>query len=176
MFELDEGMLPHVMTASVFDPHLEPPMLHMGFGSSLSPEHAALRAITEAIQCRVADIQAAREDLLRPDDPPHGGVEHARRSHELPSGAWFYDAPARETIEFATLRDRSTLDLAEDLRRVVEALRHIGVSAVVAVDMTPEETEFSVVRTIVPELETLMIDGRFGRWTSKIINPFLMVQ
>ncbi|HTA40350.1 MAG TPA: YcaO-like family protein [Candidatus Acidoferrales bacterium] len=176
LFELDEGSLPHVMTASVYDPHLEPPMLHMGFGCSLSPEHAALRAITEAVQCRVSDIQAAREDLLRPDDPSHGGIEHGRRSHTLPAGAWFYDAPPRETIDFATLTDRSTPDLAEDLRRVVEALRHIGVSAVVAVDMTPGETEFSVVRTIVPELETLTIDGRFGRWTSKIINPFLLVQ
>jgi ribosomal protein S12 methylthiotransferase accessory factor len=176
LFELDEGALPHVMTASVYDPHLAPPMLHMGFGCSLSPEHAALRAITEAVQCRVGDIQAAREDLLRPDDPPNGGIEHARRSHTLPAGAWFYDAPARDTIDFASLNDRSTDDLAEDLRRTIESLRRIGVSAVVAVDLTPAETEFSVVRTIVPELETLMVDGRFGKWTSQILNPFLLVR
>jgi ribosomal protein S12 methylthiotransferase accessory factor len=176
LFVLDEGALPYVMTASVYDPHLSPPMLHMGFGCSLSPEHAALRAITEAVQCRVADMQAAREDMLRPDDPPHGVVEHARRSHTLPTGAWFYDAPARETIDFASLPDRSSPDLADDLRAVLEALREIGVSAVVAVDMTPGETEFSVVRTVVPELETLMIDGRFGKWTSKILNPFSMVR
>jgi ribosomal protein S12 methylthiotransferase accessory factor len=176
LFELDESALPHVMTASVYDPHLAPPMLHMGFGCSLSREHAALRAITEAVQCRVADIQAAREDLLRPDDPPHGRMEHGRRSHTLPARAWFYDAPPRDTIDFASLVDRSTNDLAEDLRRVIESLRHIGVSAVVAVDMTPGESEFSVVRTVVPELETLMIDGRFGKRTSQILNPFSLVR
>jgi ribosomal protein S12 methylthiotransferase accessory factor len=174
LFELDEGRLPHVMTASVYDPHLSPPMLHMGFGCSLSPEHAALRAITEAIQCRVADMQAAREDLLRPDDPPHGGIEHGRRSHELPTGAWFYDVPARDTVDFSSLADRSSDDLAEDLRTVLESLREIGVSAVVAVDLTAEETDFKVARTIVPELETLMIDGRLGKWTSRIVNPFLL--
>jgi YcaO-like protein with predicted kinase domain len=151
-------------------------MLHMGFGCSLSPEHAALRAITEAVQCRVGDIQAAREDLMRPDDPSNGGIEHARRSHALPAGAWFYDAPARDTIDFASLADRSTDDLAEDLRRAIESLRRIGASAVVAVDLTPGETEFSVVRTIVPELETLMVDGRLGTWTSQILNPFLLVR
>ena len=176
LFELDEGALPHVMTASIYDPHLAPPMLHMGFGCSLSPEHAALRAITEAVQCRVGDIQAAREDLMRPDDPSNGGIEHARRSHALPAGAWFYDAPARDTIDFASLADRSTDDLAEDLRRAIESLRRIGASAVVAVDLTPGETEFSVVRTIVPELETLMVDGRFGTWTSQILNPFSLVR
>jgi ribosomal protein S12 methylthiotransferase accessory factor len=176
LFELDEGALPHVMTASVFDPHLEPAMLHMGFGCSLSPEHAALRAITEAVQCRVTDIQAAREDLMRPDDPPHGRIEHARRSHKLPVGAWFYDVPPRATIAFSSLLDRSTPDLAEDLHRVVESLRDTGVSAVVAVDMTPGEALFSVVRTIVPELETLMVDGRLGKWTSRIVNPFLSAE
>lgn len=173
LLELDEGSLPHVMTASVYDPHLAPPMLHMGFGCSLSPEHAALRAITEAIQCRVADMQAAREDLLRPDDPPHGDMEHGRRSHGLPKGAWFFDVPARDSIELTQLEDRSSSDLAEDLRAVVGSLRNIGVSAIVAVDLTPHESDFKVVRTIVPELETLMIDGRLGRWTSRIVNPFL---
>ncbi|HTX58038.1 MAG TPA: YcaO-like family protein [Verrucomicrobiae bacterium] len=173
---LEEGSLPHVMVASVFDPHLSPPMLHMGFGCSLSPEHAALRAITEAIQCRVADMQAAREDLMRPDDPPRGRIEHARRSHALPTGAWFFDAPAHDVVAFDRLPDRSTPDLAEDLRRVVASLREIGASAVVAVEMTPGETEFSVARTIVPELETLMIDGRLGKWTSGILNPFSMIR
>jgi ribosomal protein S12 methylthiotransferase accessory factor len=176
IFALDEGSLPHVVAASVYDPHLSPPMLHMGFGCSLSPEHAALRAITESVQCRISDIQAAREDLMRPDDPPHARMEHARRSHTLPAGAWFYDAPGRDTIDFATLPDRSTRDLAEDLSRVVESLRAIGVSAAVAVDLTPGETGFSVVRTVVPELETLMIDGRLGKWTSRIVNPFLAAE
>ena len=176
LFELDEGALPHVMTASVYDPHLVPPLLHLGFGCSLSAEHAAVRAITEAVQCRVGDIQGAREDLLRPDDPSNGGIEHARRPHALPAGAWFYDAPARDTIDFASLTDRSTNDLAEDLRRAVESLRGIGVSAVVAVDLTPGESDFSVVRTIVPELETLVVDGRFGKRTSQILNPFLLVR
>jgi len=162
-----------VTVASVYDPHLAPAMLHMGFGCSLSPEHAAVRAITEAIQCRVGDIQAAREDQRRPDDPRWAHVEHARRSHELPRGAWFFDAPARAVVEFEAILDRSSADLAVDLRAVVDSLRGIGASRVVAVDMTPGETAFSVARTIVPELETLMIDGRYGRFTSAIVNPFV---
>ena len=170
---LKEGTLPHVTIASVYDRHLDPPLLHMGFGCSLSPEHAFVRAITEAIQCRVGDMQAAREDLRRPDDPKTGThIEHARRTHVLPHGAWFFDAPARDVVAFESMQDRSSHDLATDLRDVIGALRDIGVSRAVAVDMTPGETEFSVARTIVPELETLMIDGRLGRWTSAILNPF----
>jgi ribosomal protein S12 methylthiotransferase accessory factor YcaO len=56
------------------------------------------------------------------------------------------------------------------------ALREIGVSAVVAVDLTPGESAFSVVRTVAPELETLMVDGRLGKWNSRIVNPFLLVR
>ena len=63
-----------------------------------------------------------------------------------------------------------------DIRGRDEPCPEYGDSAVVAVDLTPAETEFSVVRTIVPELETLMVDGRFGKWTSQILNPFLLVR
>jgi ribosomal protein S12 methylthiotransferase accessory factor len=170
-FCLDLPPLPVTFLAAISEPNVTPPMAHMGLGCALSPAHALTRALTECVQSRVVDIQAAREDILRPDEQEGIMGSHARRLVELPEGRWFYDLPARE-IAFGELPDRTTDDLAHDLRVTLDGLRAFGIPSVVAVDISPPDLPMAVVRTIVPGLETLMIDGRIGKLGRRELNPF----
>lgn len=174
-FALEEGPLPMTMLATVSEPEATPPMAHIGFGCALSPAHAVTRALTECVQSRVVDIQAAREDILKPDEPAGMMGEHARRTNELPLGRWYYDLRA-DSVALNAFEDRTTEDLAEDLRRVLAALREYGIASVVAVDISPADAPISVVRTIVPGLETYMFTGRMGPRARALLNPFATIR
>jgi YcaO-like protein with predicted kinase domain len=170
-FALLEATLPVTIIASLTEPNATPPMAHMGLGCALSPAHALTRALTEAVQSRVVDIQAAREDILRADEPPGIMGTHARRLTAIPEGAWYYDVPA-ERIALDTLADLASADLAHDLRLTLDALRNYGVQSVVTVDLSPSDLPISVVRTIVPGLETFAVGGQLGPRARALLNPF----
>lgn len=170
-FALDEPPLPITVLASISEPGAAIPMAHMGLGCALSPAHALTRALTEALQSRVVDIQAAREDMLRADEPKGMMGDHARRLQEVPKGRWYLDIPA-ERVSLAELVDRSSDDLAADLRETLEALRAYGIPSVVAVDLSPPDLPISVVRTIVPGLETFMFTNVMGKRARALLNPF----
>lgn len=168
---LAEGALPYTMIATIAEPNADPPMTHMGFGTSLSPAHAITRALTEAAQSRVVDIQGAREDVVRADAPDSIMSDHGRRQTQVPSGRWYFDVPCVQ-IELHSIPDRSSDDLAQDLRAVVAALRDFPVSRIAVVDLSPGDLPLHAVRVIVPELETLLIDGRVGRRMLDLSDPF----
>ena len=170
-FALHEEALPLTVLASVTEPQAPSPMAHMGLGCALSPAHALVRALTEAVQSRVVDIQAAREDILRADEAPGTMGTHGRRLRAVPSGQWCYDVPA-EVIALADLDDRSSDDLAHDLARTLEALRAYRIEGVVAVDLSPKDLPISVVRTVVPGLETYAFSGALGSRARAELNPF----
>ncbi len=149
--------LPPVILASIVEERSDPPMAHAGLGCSLSPAHAVIRAITEAAQSRLTDIQGARED--------------AARLTALPKNRWFYDLPVPR-VDLAAMRDDSSDDLALDLRTVISALDRSGVSCVTIVDLSPPDVPVAVVRAIVPELETTCVDGRIGAQARAALNPF----
>lgn len=133
---------------------------HSGSGCSLSPAHAAIRALTEAAQARACDFLGAREDLCAPDDadlPPYG----VRRKVGVPHGYWYFDAPApvRELHSFA---DKSSNDVAADILQLIRALREAGVTRVAIVDLSPDDLPFHVVRAIAPQLEGHVIGGPPG--------------
>ncbi|GAC1359293.1 MAG: YcaO-related McrA-glycine thioamidation protein [Vulcanimicrobiaceae bacterium] len=168
---LEEESLPATMLACVTDVGAQPPMAHMGYGTSLSPSHAMTRAVTEAIQGRVVDIQAAREDILRMSDAEGVLGSHGRRQAELPAGRWYFDLEA-EVIELGTLPDPMTSDLASDLLLVMQQLREMGASCIAAVDLSPPDVPVHVVRLVIPELETAIVNGRIGRKILSFLNPF----
>jgi ribosomal protein S12 methylthiotransferase accessory factor len=171
---LPERHLPPVMLASIVEDASVPPMSHVGLGCSLSPVDAAIRAITEAAQSRLTDIQGAREDALRPDDPRPDLPVHTRRLSKAPKNAWFFDVAA-PTIELQSIADASTDDLAEDVRRVLSALARFGAKSAIVADMSRTGIPVSVVRAIVPELETTCVDGRIGPKAMEALNPFSML-
>ncbi len=170
---LPEGTLPVTVIASVAEPDALAPMAHLGLGCALSPAHALTRALTEAVQSRAVDIQAAREDILRPDDPAGIMGTHARRLNVIPTGQWYYDVPSRR-ISLASLPDRASDDLALDLRLTLDALRAYGIARAIAVDLSPPELPIRVVRTIVPGLETYVFTGHLGLRARSILNPFAL--
>ncbi len=170
-FLLEEALLPATVFVSVNELDVDPPMAHMGMGCSLSPTHALIRALTEAVQSRLIDIQGAREDMLRANDAPNKMGEHGRRLKELPRNQWYFDLAA-EHIDLRSVADRSTHDLAEDVRLVVDALKVYGIPSVVAVELAPLDLPISVVRAVVPGLESLMFSDRLGSRARAVLNPF----
>ncbi len=170
---LYEPHLPAVMLSSIVEEGSVPPMSHIGLGCSLSPAHAAIRAITEAAQSRLTDIHGARDDALRASDAPTRATEHTRRLSKAPKKVWFYDLPAR-SIGLGPIPDLSTNDVAEDVRRILSALALFGASSATIVDLSPPDLPVTVVRAIVPELETTCVDGRIGPKAREALNPFSM--
>lgn len=159
---MQEADLPIAMIASVSDARVDPPLAHHGLGCSWSPAHAALRAITEAVQSRAVDIQGSREDLLRADSTNLTYGSHGKRRTTLPHGRWYYDAPL-PAAELSALSDRSTSCIAEELRMLLAAFRNLGERRIVVVDLSPPGLPVSVVRVVAPELESAFVDGRVGR-------------
>jgi ribosomal protein S12 methylthiotransferase accessory factor len=168
---LREDDLPAVALATTVEPESNPPMAHQGMGCSLCPAHAVGRAITECVQSRVVDIQGSRDDLLRPDDPPRATGEHTRRPRLLPKDRWFLDLPARELM-LQEIADRSTRDLAEDLRLVLQVLREAELGPIVAISISPSDLPVSVVRIVAPGLESTFSTGRIGRLGTALFSPF----
>jgi len=170
LLALEEPPLPMVVLAGVTDAHVDPPMAHSGHGCSLSSAHAIERALTECIQSRVVDIQAAREDILRSDEP--GGIfgTHARRQMVLPKGRWYFDLPA-ERVELRDLPERMTPDLAAEVRSILDSLRH-AVTGVYVADLSSPSA--NVVRIVVPELETTVVNGTIGPLARREFNPFFV--
>ena len=170
---LREGGLPVSVIASLTESDATPPMAHVGLGCALSPAHALTRALTEAVQSRAVDIQAAREDILRADEPAGTMGTHARRLSALPHGQWFYDVPS-ERIDLADLEDRTSSDLAVDLRVTLDALATYEIPSVIVVDLSPPDLPISVVRAIVPGLETYVFTNHLGSRARAELNPFTL--
>jgi ribosomal protein S12 methylthiotransferase accessory factor len=163
------GPLPLAMVATVTEPGASPPMVHLGLGCSWSPEHAAVRALTEAVQSRVVDIQGAREDIQPAAGPDIGFGDHGRRANARPAGRWFYDAPS-PAVALGDLPDRASPDLAADLAALIDALRASDIDRAVIVDLAPPEAGLAVVRAIVPRLESYLVDGRIGPTIRSILG------
>jgi ribosomal protein S12 methylthiotransferase accessory factor len=142
--------------------------LHTGCGCSWSPGHACVRAITEAVQSRVADIQGARENIVRFSDPATRFTGHTRRRNALPHGRWYFDGPS-VLVDFGEIADRSSDDLAEEFQRLLAVVATVA-TRVAVVDLSPPSGRYSVVRVIVPELESTAIDGRLGASAQAIVE------
>lgn len=167
---LEEGGFPHVALATVLEPASDPPMAHIGMGCSLSPAHAVERALTEAVQSRVVDIQAAREDLLRADDPVSSASQHGRRQKTLPQHHWCIDLQTdKKTL--GEFKDEMSDDLTMDVDRLVRKVRDAGIRRLVAVDISPVDIPLAAVRMCAPDFETTAVDGRLGRIGLSEFNP-----
>lgn len=171
LIAIGDEALPCTIFATLAEPYAAAPTAHMGIGASWSPVHATIRALTEAVQSRLTDVQGAREDIFRAgDERPTRFVSHSRRIDRLPHGRWHFDGPVRGEARLATFPDRSTGDLAADLRLLLGALRESGVRQAIVVDISPPGAPVAVVRAIVPDLETMVADGRIGRSIREILG------
>ncbi|MDD3043286.1 MAG: YcaO-related McrA-glycine thioamidation protein, partial [Methanosarcinaceae archaeon] len=128
----------------------DPALLVMGAGSHLKPEIAISRAITEAAQSRVVQIQGAREDTAREGFIRDIGYERMKRLNKF----WF---EAGESVSISEIPDLSRKSPAGNIDAVLEKLGRVAERALV-VDLSREEIKVPVVRVIVPGFELFTID------------------
>ncbi len=128
----------------------DPALLVMGAGSHLKPEIAIARAITEAAQSRVVQIQGAREDTAREGFIRDVGYERMKRLNRF----WFEDG---EKVSLSEIPDLSTGGPAEGIDAVLEKLKDVA-EKVLVVDLSREEISIPVVRVIIPGFELYTID------------------
>ncbi len=128
----------------------DPALLVMGAGSHLKPEIAVARAITEAAQSRVVQIQGAREDTDREGFIRSVGYDRMKRLN----GFWFEEG---EKISLSDVQDLSRKSPAENIDVILEKLRGVA-ERVLVIDLSREEVAVPVVRVIIPGLELFTID------------------
>ncbi|WP_274386405.1 YcaO-like family protein [Streptosporangium soli] len=130
---------------------------HGGFGTHPDAEVALLRAISECAQGRAVDIQAMREDISLPGENVPKNQYHVRRSSTLDKGSWAW-RPVGKLMPVSAVPSHETDDIVADIRFMVSRLRACGIDRVVAVDLSPPGIPVSVVRVVVPHLESWGVD------------------
>lgn len=128
----------------------DPALLVMGAGSHLKPEIAIARAITEAAQSRVVQIQGAREDTDREGFIRSVGYDRMKRLNWF----WFEEG---EKISLSEVKDLSGKSPAENIDIILEQLKGLSEKALV-IDLSREEIAVPVVRVIIPGFELFTID------------------
>jgi len=124
-------------------------MVNVGYGAHLNAAVAAVRAITEAAQSRLAYIHGAREDLAF--------KIRSQSGNELRALYRFFDEKQPE-LRWEEIASRDTEDLDRDLERVLEELGAAGFDEAYRVDLTRPPFEVPVVKVLVPGLR---MDRRF---------------
>jgi ribosomal protein S12 methylthiotransferase accessory factor len=120
--------------------------VHAGDGAHLDPEIAIVRAITEAVQCRVVWIAGSRDDLWRQDEANmKRDINDVLGRAALSAEERWVDARDRETLSTPTFHG--------DARITLERLGRAGMSRVIVFDLSRPGFPVKVVKVIVPGLE-----------------------
>jgi ribosomal protein S12 methylthiotransferase accessory factor len=117
-----------------------------GMGCHPTRHIALLRALTEAAQGRLTAIAGSRDDLLRAEyerTRDLDAVQQARLQIQGQGGREFRSVPNH---------DSDTFD--DDVAWELERLKAMGISEVVAIDLTRSELGIPVVRVVIPGLES----------------------
>lgn len=117
--------------------------VHIGYGTHLSAEVAAVRAVTEAAQARVTYMHGAREDL--PEQAYFSGDPQARILR-------FFDR-LEGVADWSTFNDTSKGDLQDDYRYVIESLAMANFRSIFRVELTRAPFHIPVAKVLVPRLE-----------------------
>jgi ribosomal protein S12 methylthiotransferase accessory factor len=138
------------------------PRAHLGVGTHPQPRIAALRALSEAAQSRVVDIQGVREDMSGAAENVPGYMVHAKRVSRINMRSWLHmDTERRRS--FSDTGSARTEDTLDDILRMVSSLQRCGLPSAIEVDVTNPTVGVPVTRVIVPGLESWAADhGRIG--------------
>lgn len=126
----------------------------LGFGASPNSEIALLRAITEAVQSRVAVVQGARDSF--------NSLSAAARFNK--PQAILDDFQFGYRSDFNEIASFSTDDLQEDMNFLSQSLRLAGIESAIAVDLSREAPMLPVVRVRVPGLSSFLGNRRRLGW------------
>jgi ribosomal protein S12 methylthiotransferase accessory factor len=117
--------------------------VNVGYGTHISPEVAAARAITEAAQSRLTYIHGSREDLQ----------ERNYGSDRAQASLFAVFDRLNGTADWESFKDRSSDDLREDYQYVIGSLAEAGYRRLYRVDLTRPPFQLPVVKVLVPGLE-----------------------
>lgn len=139
------------------------PMAHCGLGTHPNAQVAVRRALLEVAQSRCVDIQAVREDILPPGTVIGRFAPHTRRIDVINRNSWCFGS-SKHLRKFKEISSYPFATLDEDLEFLLRRFKACGLDQIIVVDFTPDETQYSVVRVIVPGIENWALDhGRLGR-------------
>jgi YcaO-like protein with predicted kinase domain len=118
-----------------------------GFGCHLDPGIALARALAEAVQSRGTSIAGSRDDMLDETGEVYSELgEYASLAlNEIQS-----PPPTRN---FKSRQSLAAENFKLDLDFVLEALRKVGITTVVAVDLAKSDFGIPVVKMVIPGLE-----------------------
>jgi len=139
------------------------PMAHSGMGTHPNARVALRRALSELAQSRAVDIQAVREDIAPPDAVVESFSLHTRRISAIHHESWYLGHSKRQR-RLSDIPSHSFQHIDEDLAFLIERFTSCGLNQIIVVDFTPDQSNYSVVRVIVPGIESWAMDrGRFGQ-------------
>ena len=119
---------------------------YKGYGCHLDPEIAMIRAVTEAVQSRTVFVAGARDDILRPV------YETNRRSGDVLSKL---ESPmGGRPVSASDIPNRATSSFHGDVAVMLALLERAGLEHVLVRELDASAFECSVVRVVVPGLET----------------------
>jgi ribosomal protein S12 methylthiotransferase accessory factor len=120
-------------------------MVHFGYGTHHHPALAAIQAITEAAQSRLAFIQGVREDFSAKINAKHSNNQHRT----------VYQAFSRATsnASWSALPAGSSTDIDKNYACVLQDLRSIGHDRILRVDLTRSPYSIPVVKVLIPGLK-----------------------
>nr|WP_245323761.1 YcaO-related McrA-glycine thioamidation protein [Methanomicrobium sp. W14] len=130
----------------------DPSLLCIGMGTHLSPEIAAVRAITEVAQSRATQIHGAREDTTEADFRKKIGYDRTKRLNRK----WFEKS---ESKDFSEMKGFVSGDFLDDISYISERLQECGTQRIIVSDLSIVDADIKVVRVVVPGLETFAIDN-----------------
>jgi ribosomal protein S12 methylthiotransferase accessory factor len=138
------------------------PMAHSGFGSHPNAAVAVRRALVELAQSRCVDIQAVREDILPPGAIAAHFALHTRRINIINRDSWYFGR-SKHLRKLSDVPSYSFATIEEDLQFLMQRFAACGLDQIIVIDFTPNLTTHSVVRVIVPGIESWALDhGRLG--------------
>lgn len=125
-------------------------LLVYGAGTHSDPKIAAIRAITEAAQSRLMQIEEARRDAMKATLARVISYEAIKKRNRH----WFEDKgkSEEEKVRLNELPALATDTIDGDIKVALEKLRRV-VNRVIVVDLTREEVGIPVVRVIIPGFE-----------------------
>ncbi len=126
----------------------------VGYGTAPDAVLAVMRALTEAVQSRLAVIQGARDAFNRAPD----AADAARPF------AWLADFTAQQLLPFDAVPSFVAPDLEADLDFLLQRLGRVGLDQVLVVDLTRPELDVPVVRVRVPELACFAVNQHRIGW------------
>ncbi|HJH27600.1 MAG TPA: YcaO-related McrA-glycine thioamidation protein [Methanophagales archaeon] len=166
IFELEErlesaGVIPHfwyipsdtgfaTVALALDNESKDASLLVYGAGTHSDPRIATIRAITEAAQSRVMQIESMRRDAMKATSARLMSYDAIKKRNRY----WFEDKGngKEEKVRLDELPKRATETIDGDIAVALDKLRRV-VNRVIVVDVTREEIGVPVVRAIIPGFE-----------------------